>query len=194
MTADRRKTQNWARGGAILVACLLQVACTGDDEPEPISPAPSPGAEIVCGVDAGAIERATGYRPDEWTGALSSVDGQGTGTCKAYSNEVDGEIFVVRMGGVDDAEAVAVRRRISGDEGTPPRMVFDPQTVDGAVWGADDIPGSRRGVAANAEIFWGGTHLHVYIAPAAAERRGADDLLNLTYQVIRTYDLERPEP
>ena len=47
---------------------------------------------------------------------------------------------------------------------------------------------------ANAEISWGDTHIRVFISPAAANRHGADDLLDLAYQVVDTYDLERPDP
>jgi hypothetical protein len=176
------------------VLLLLVVGCSTHPEPEPVAPTPSPGAALVCGVDPADVERATGYVPDQSTNSLVAANGQGAGACTAFSDDSDGAVLWVRFHRLDDPEAIAVRQRMSGDLDITPSLIYDPRVVDGAVWGADDVPGPQRGVSANAEVFWGETHISVFISPAAANRNGADDLLNLAYQVIDTYELERPEP
>lgn len=115
--------------------------------------------------------------------------------CESFSDDVDGELFVVELFALDDVEAQQVRAALDDDGPTPvrvPDIRFDPDVADGGAWGVGETPDKYPTSGPHSRVFWGNTMIEVYLTHSAAWRLGADDLLAMTFQVAQSYGLERP--
>ena len=124
-------------------------------------------------------------------------DGAGTGRCESFSDDAEGELFVVTLYALDDIEARQVQAALDGGERTPvraPDIRFDPEVADGAVWGVGRTPSQHLVQGPHARVFWGDTLVEVYLTQTDSWRAGADDLLAMTFQTAQSYGLKRPDP
>lgn len=183
----------------VAVVAIGLAACTADEvpgRPTPIASAAPVGAPVVCGVGVADVERTTGRTVATSQDRIVAHEGVGAGVCEVFSNESDGELFVVQMYPLDDPEARAVRAALDGSSPSTwsaPQVRLDAEGLDGGLWGVGSTPTAdgygKRGLWAF--TFWGETMLQVYLQQSAPWRTGVDELVAMTFQVAGSYGLDR---
>lgn len=183
-------TRVWA---GVVAACVLLAGCTTEDpdpaptvDLSPVSPTPSPGAELMCGIDTATIELITGYTPDRSDGDLTVQDEVGAARCTVWTDDPghkDDELLIVELFPVSSKEGIERRQLMDGEIGNPPDVIYPQDAVDGAYWG--------DGVSGQSAVFWGQTVVQVYAWNARVSvREQAEDFLAVNQQVAFTLGLQ----
>ncbi len=183
-------TRVWA---GVVAACVLLAGCTAEDpdpaptvDLSPVSPTPSPGTELMCGIDESTIELITGFTPDRSDGDLTVQDEVGTARCNVWTDDPrhkDHELLIVELIPASSERGAELRRQVDGEYGNPPDVVYPRDVVDGAYW--------ETGAASTSRVFWGETAVQVFAYNVLVRsRERSEDLLAVNQQVAFTLGLQ----
>jgi hypothetical protein len=148
------------------------------------------GAKLICGMDKGALEVATGYAVGRTEGQLRMVDGVGTGKCSVWAKDesmINGSLMAVTMLAASSPDGVTERSNLLGKGVRAPDLTYT--TVDGGIWGAVKADPGHMALGAVSSVFYGATVIKVLTRSAGVGRDPAADQLALTQQVAATYGL-----
>lgn len=185
------------RASAVLLLGALLAGCSSDveptPEPTPVSTAPAPDADLVCGMARADIEAVTGFSIERTEGELKVTDGVASGECEAWAPDdasIMGPLAFVELAPAASEDGDRARAEMAGGlEG-----VRRPETVyssrEGALWLLDeDSPGSMTALGIS-RVFIGDTVVTLSLERGAAGRDRAADQLALTEQVAATHGLD----